>query len=430
MSSEAPLRAPPRCRRPLDHGAVRPPREVSPTRAEGLGVEEIRRRFCTAFVSVLAIGTPAAQASASSGEILRTQTGSGPVSVIEVARGLEHPWGLAFLPDGRMLVTERPGRLRIVDARGRLSAPIRGVPAVHAVGQGGLLDVVVAPDFARSRMLFLSYAEPSEKGGRTAIARAEFDGDALRNLRVIFRQQPDAEGGNHWGSRLAVDRSGLVFATLGDRFTLRDKAQDLGTHLGKVIRIRPDGSIPTDNPFVGRAGALPEIWSFGHRNPQGAALHPLTGQLWTHEHGPQGGDEVNLTLAGRNHGWPVITSGREYGSGWKIGEGTRRDDVEAPRWQWTPSIAPSGMAFYTGDRFPGWRGSLLVGALRGQMLVRLDMDGDRIVREERMLQELRERVRDVRQGPDGFVYLLTDQPDGRLLKLVPGGGAGQGGGSQ
>lgn len=362
--------------------------------------------------------------------VLRSATEAGPVSVIEVTRGLEHPWSLAFLPDGRMLVTERPGRLRVVDARGRLSDPIRGVPAVHAIGQGGLLDVVVAPDFARNRTLFLSYAEPSGNGGRTAIARGELHGDTLRNLQVIFRQSPDAEGGNHWGSRLVIDRNGLLFATLGDRFTLRDKAQDLGTHLGKVIRIRSDGSIPTDNPFVGRAGALPEIWSFGHRNPQGAALHPLTGQLWTHEHGPQGGDEVNLTLAGRNHGWPVITSGREYGSGWKIGEGTRRDDVEAPRWQWTPSIAPSGMAFYTGDRFPGWRGSLLVGALRGQMLVRLEMDGDRIVREERMLQEFRERIRDVRQGPDGFVYLLTDHPDGRLLKLVPGSGAGQGGGSR
>ena len=382
--------------------------------------------LCTLMLAAAAVP----RANGQDRPVLRSATEAGPVSVIEVTRGLEHPWSLAFLPDGRMLVTERPGRLRVVDARGRLSDPIRGVPAVHAIGQGGLLDVVVAPDFARNRTLFLSYAEPSGNGGRTAIARGELHGDTLRNLQVIFRQSPDAEGGNHWGSRLVIDRNGLLFASLGDRFTLRDKAQDLGTHLGKVIRIRSDGSIPTDNPFVGRAGALPEIWSFGHRNPQGAALHPLTGQLWTHEHGPQGGDEVNLTLAGRNHGWPVITSGREYGSGWKIGEGTRRDDVEAPRWQWTPSIAPSGMAFYTGDRFPGWRGSLLVGALRGQMLVRLEMDGDRIVREERMLQEFRERIRDVRQGPDGFVYLLTDHPDGRLLKLVPGSGAGQGGGSR
>ncbi|MEN9314639.1 MAG: hypothetical protein RIS35_1032, partial [Pseudomonadota bacterium] len=267
------------------------------------------------------------------------------------------------------------------------------------------------------------YAEPNDKGGRTAIARAELDGDTLRNLRVIFRQQPDAEGGNHWGSRLVVDREGLLFATLGDRFTLRDKAQDLGTHLGKVVRIRTDGSVPADNPFVAKPGALPEIWSYGHRNPQGAALHPSTGRLWTQEHGPQGGDEVNLTLGGRNYGWPVITFGREYGTGWKIGEGTRRPDVEAPRWQWTPSIAPSGMAFYTGERFPAWRGSLLVGALRGQMLVRLETDGDRIVREERMLEGLGERIRDVRQGPDGFVYLLTDHPEGRILKLTPAAAA-------
>lgn len=356
---------------------------------------------------------------AGAAEVLRSPTQHGQVAVTEVATGLEHPWSLAFLPDGRMLVTERPGRLRIVDPQGRVSDPVRGTPEVLAAGQGGLLDVAVAPDFAQTRRIFLSYAEPAPPGGRTAVARAELQGDALRNLQVIFRQSPSADGGNHWGSRLVFDRAGMLFVTLGDRFTLRDKAQDLGTHLGKLVRIRQDGGVPPDNPFVGRAGALPEIWSYGHRNPQGAALHPVTGRLWIHEHGPQGGDEVNVALGGRNYGWPLITYGREYGSGWKIGEGTSRPGIEAPLWQWTPSIAPSGMAFYTGDRFPGWRGSLLVGALRGQMLVRLETDGEKVVREERMLNGLQERIRDVRQGPDGLVYLLTDHPQGRLLRVAP-----------
>jgi len=293
------------------------------------------------------------------------------------------------------------------------------VPKVFAQGQGGLLDVAVSPAFASDRTVFLSFAEPADAGARTAVARAELDGDALRNLKVIFRQQPAAAGGNHWGSRIVIGRDGTLFVTLGDRYSLRDKAQDLGTHLGKVVRIRPDGSVPPDNPFAGRPGALPEIWSFGHRNVQGAALHPASGALWTHEHGPQGGDEVNLTLAGRNYGWPVVTYGREYVTGFRIGEGSSKPGIEPPLWHWVPSIAPSGMAFYTGERFPGWKGSLLVGALRGQLLARLELDGDRVVAEERLLQGLGERIRDVRQGPDGLVYLLTDSADGRLLRLVP-----------
>lgn len=348
--------------------------------------------------------------------VVRTERAN--VAVSEFASGLQHPWGLAFLPDGRMLVTERPGRLRVVDAQGALSLPVTGVPEVFARGQGGLLDVAVSPAFATDRTVFLSYAEPTAQGGRTAVARAVLDGNALTGLRVIFRQQPDASGGNHWGSRLVFGRDGNLFVTLGDRFTLRDKAQDLGTHLGKVVRLRPDGTVPPDNPFVGRAGALPEIWSYGHRNMQGAALHPDTGRLWTHEHGPQGGDEVNLTLAGANHGWPLITFGREYGSGAPIGQGTAGPGVTAPLLQWTPSIGPSGMAFYTGDLFGGWKGQMLVGGLARPGVYRLELDGEKVLRVERMLEQVG-RVRDVRQGPDGSVYLLTDSPSGAIVRLQP-----------
>ncbi len=350
-------------------------------------------------------------------------TGSAAPRVVEVAGGLDHPWSLAFLPDGRMLVTERPGRLRLLSADGSRQVAVDGVPRVYARGQGGLLDVVLSPAFAQDRAIFLSYAEPTANGARTAVARATLSNEAspsLQNLRVIFGQKHDPSGGNHFGSRLVFGRDGNLFVTLGDRFTHRDRAQELDNHYGKIIRIRPDGSVPPDNPFVGRAGALPEIHSYGHRNVQGAALHPASGRLWTHEHGPQGGDEVNLEKAGANYGWPIITYGREYGTGLKIGEGTERAGIEPPLLQWTPSIAPSGMAFYTGDRFPAWRGNLFVGSLKYQMLVRLELDGEKIVREERLLTDLKERVRDVRQGPDGYLYLLTDESKGRLLRLMPG----------
>lgn len=346
------------------------------------------------------------------------------IEVVELARGLEHPWSLAFLPDGRMLVTERPGRLRIVSPDGRMSAPLPGVPRVQAGSQGGLLDLALGPDFARDRAVFLSFSEPGAGGARTAVARARFvDGTApaLRDARVIFAQKDRTSGGNHFGSRLVFARDGTLFVTLGDRYSQRDRAQTLDNHYGKIVRIRPDGSVPPDNPFVKRAGALPEIHSYGHRNVQGAALHPATGQLWTHEHGPQGGDEVNIERAGANYGWPVITFGREYGTGSKIGEGTERADVTPPLWQWTPSIAPSGMAFCTGNRYAGWQGSLFVGSLKFRLLARLELDGDTIVREERLLTDLGERVRDVRQGPDGLLYLLTDETDGRLLRLAPTG---------
>ncbi len=319
-----------------------------------------------------------------------------------------------------MLITERPGRMRILSADGTLSAPLAGMPKVHAQGQGGLLDVVLGTGFGNDRTIFFSYAEPTANGARTAVARATLDTDALRlrNVERIFAQRDDPAGANHWGSRLVFGTDGKLFVTLGDRYDHRDKAQDLGSHLGKIVRIGTDGRVPADNPFVGRPGVLPEIWSYGHRNVQGAALNPASGELWIDEHGPQGGDEVNRVLAGRNYGWPVITYGREYVTGFKIGEGTERADVESPLLQWTPSIAPSGMAFYTGDVYPHWKGSVFVGALKFQMLVRLQLDGNRIVREERLLNTLGKRIRDVRQGPDGKLWLLDDS-DGCVLRLDP-----------
>ncbi|NMG71445.1 PQQ-dependent sugar dehydrogenase [Azoarcus communis] len=342
------------------------------------------------------------------------------VRVVQVARGLDTPWALAFLPDGRLLVTERPGRMRVVSADGTLSAPIAGLPEVQARGQGGLLDVVLSPSFERDRTIFFSFAQPTEGGARTAVARAVLDLQGLRlnEVKVIFAQKDEPSGGHHWGSRLVFDRHGMLFVTLGDRFSGRDKAQDLSSHLGKIVRIAPDGSVPPDNPFVAKPGALPEIWSYGHRNVQGAALHPVTGNLWAHEHGPQGGDEVNEVLPGRNYGWPVITYGREYVIGTKIGEGTERADVQPPKLQWTPSIAPSGMAFSTSSVYPGWQGDLFVGALKFRLVSRLSEQGDKLVERERLLQDAGKRIRDVRQGPDGKLWVL-DETDGAVLRLDP-----------
>ncbi|HSC78730.1 MAG TPA: PQQ-dependent sugar dehydrogenase [Chitinolyticbacter sp.] len=339
-----------------------------------------------------------------------------------VASGLEHPWSLAFLPDGRMLVTERAGHLRLVTVDGKLSAPIAGVPKVYASGQGGLLDVALDPAFAQNRFVYLSYAEPGNNDlAGTAVARARLIETAssarLEQLAVILRQQPKTVGGAHFGSRLVFARDGMLFVTVGERYQ-RDRAQELDVSFGKVLRIRPDGGIPPDNPYVGRKDVLPEIWSHGHRNPQSAAIHPATGALWTIEHGARGGDEINIPLAGRNYGWPVITYGRDY-SGLPIGDGTAKAGMEQPVYYWDPSIAPSGMAFYTGNRYPGWNGNLLVGALKGQTLVRLTLKGNQVVAEERLLGDARQRIRDVRQGPDGWVYLLTDADDGAILRLKP-----------
>ncbi|MGH7530377.1 MAG: PQQ-dependent sugar dehydrogenase [Gemmatimonadales bacterium] len=362
------------------------------------------------FALAIALASTACAQSQSAGDHFTSQFHS--FRVVTVAEGLEHPWGLAFLPDGHMLVTERAGRLRIVGKDGRLSAPLDGVPAVFAEGQGGLLDVALAPDFARSRMIYLTYAEPGENGtAGTAAARARLaDLDTrprLENLQVVFRQQPKVTGGAHFGSRLAFTADGYLFITTGDR-QRREYVQDLSRQQGKVIRVRVSGSEP------GR----PEIWSHGHRNIQGAVLHPETGALWTVEHGARGGDELNAPEQGKNYGWPVITYGRDY-SGVRIGEGTAKAGMEQPIHYWDPSIAPSGLMFYTADRFPAWQGDLFVGALGHELLVRLELDGARVIAQERLLERLGDRIRDVRQGPDGLIYVLTDEADGRIVRLEP-----------
>lgn len=341
---------------------------------------------------------------------------------VEVAaRGLSFPWALQFLPDGRLLVSERAGRLRVIEANGRLSPPVAGVPEVAETGQGGLLDVALDPRFAETGLVYFSYAEPRSGGGNgTSVARGRLvlaDGaPRLDALAVIFRQQPATSGGLHFGSRLVFADDGTLFVTLGERYQ-RDYAQDTSRHWGKVVRINPDGSRPGDNPDFG-PGARPELWSIGHRNPQSAALHPTSRKLWVVEHGPRGGDEVNVVEKGRNYGWPVIGYGIDY-SGARLHAGTHRDGMEQPIYYWVPSIAPSGMAFYTGERFPEWKGSLFVGALAGQHLARLVLDGERIVAEERLLVDREARIRDVRQGPDGFVYVLTDSARAEIWRLVP-----------
>ena len=337
---------------------------------------------------------------------------------VTITDDLDHPWGLAFLPDGRMLVTEREGRLRIVTPTGTISDPIGGLPKIAAEGQGGLLDVALPPDFAQNRMIYLSFAEPGDDGTLgTSVARGRLGETRLDHVQVIFRQEPKVRGGAHFGSRLVFARDGTLFITTGDRQN-RPFVQDLSKLQGKVIRIRPDGSIPPDNPFVDRQGARPEIWSYGHRNLQGAALHPVTGQLWTVEHGARGGDELNAPKAGRNYGWPVITYGVDY-SGARIGEGQRKEGMEQPVHYWDPSIAPSGLMFYTGDRFPNWKGNAFVGALGFQLVARLELDGERVRGEERLLEGYGQRIRAVVQGPDGYIYLLTDDDDGRIVRLEP-----------
>lgn len=346
-----------------------------------------------------------------------------PIRVESFAGGLDHPWGIAFLPDGGMLVTERSGSLRHVTDRGDVSAPIAGLPEVVVRGQGGLLDVTLHPDFADNRLVYWSYAEAGDDATNgTAIARGRLNAEmtSLSEVEVIFRQMPKVRSNNHFGSRLVFDREGYLFATLGERSSpqFRLMAQDLGTHLGKVIRIRDDGSVPADNPFVGQAEAMPEIWSYGHRNPQGMALNPATGAIWTHEHGPRGGDEVAIPRAGDNHGWPVFSYGTEY-SGAPITElDEHPPEFARPVWSWTPSIAPSGMAFYDAEEIPEWQGDLFVGALAGARLMRLELDGDRVTGEEELLVALGRRIRDVEVGPDGALYILTDQSDGEILRIT------------
>jgi glucose/arabinose dehydrogenase len=381
---------------------------------------DARRFKMPATRAALACGLLAVPLLAPATAQTRLKTDKAEVLVETVASGLEHPWGLAFLPDGRMLVTERSGRLRLVSADGKVSQALEGVPRVLAQGQGGLLDVALAPDFGASRLVYLSFAEPGEGGASTAVARGRLNQDAtaLEGAEVIFRQQPKVSGGMHFGSRLAFSRDGKLFVTMGDRGKF-DPAQDLSSYIGKIVRLNPDGSVPQDNPFVGRANVRPEIWTYGNRNVQAAAIHPGTGALWEVEHGPRGGDEINIAEPGKNYGWPLVSWGRHY-DGRDIPDPPSRPDLAGSVHQWTPVIAASGMVFYTGDAFPAWRGSLLVGGLVSQGIVRVVLDGDRVTGEERI--RLGARIRDVRQGPDGFVYALTDADNGRILRLRPADG--------
>ncbi len=339
--------------------------------------------------------------------------------LVTLVTGLENPWSVAFLPDGRMLVTERAGRLRLVGPDFKLlPQAIEGLPEVVERGQGGLFDVALHPQFAQNGWIYWAYNAPGAGGWGTALARGKLQGQRMTEVQVLFSMQPKTRSNQHFGGRIVFDKAGMLYLTLGDRGD-KDRAQKLDDHAGSVIRLHDDGRVPGDNPFVKRTGALPEKWTLGNRNMQGAALHPQTGDLWTHEHGPQGGDEVNVMRSGLNYGWPVITYGVNYGLGTRIGEGQTKPGMVQPLHVWVPSIAPSGMAFVSGSKFPQWQGDLLVGALRGQMLVRLVLDGEKVLREERLLHGKAGRIRDVRMGPDGLVYLLSDGPDGALLRLEP-----------
>ena len=350
--------------------------------------------------------------------------------VVTVVDGLQNPWSVAFLWNGKMLITERPGRLRVLSADGKLSAPVTGLPAVDARGQGGLLDVALDPEAAKNHTIYWSYAEPAAEAGanNTAVAKGTFIDDAtaprVENVQVIYHQRPSFVSRLHFGSRLVFGRDGTLFITQGDRSEVpgRMQSQKLESGLGKIVRVNRDGSIPKDNPFVGREGALPEIWSIGHRNVQAAALHPATGELWEVEHGTRGGDEINIARKGRDYGWPTIAYGIEYRGGPITGGITQQEGMEQPLYYWDPIIGPSGMAFYTGNLFPAWKGNLFIGGHGTRDLVRLELNGDKVVAEERLLKDLQpkpEAIRDVRQGPDGALYLLTDGPAGRLLKLIP-----------
>jgi len=380
----------------------------------------VSSRCCVAFA--LGAALSCAQSQPPSGPAKHSPNPTpltGVVRADTVARGLPQPWGFAFLPDGRIIVTEKGGTLRIVDQKGNVSSPLGGVPPVASSGQGGLLDVTLAPDFPQSKLVYLSFSEPGEGAtAGTAVARGRLGGSGLEDVAVIYRQEPKVPGGNHFGSRIVFSPDGKMFVTQGERFSHRDQAQNLGNLLGKVVRLNPDGSVPPDNPFVRQQGARPEIWSYGHRNMQGAAIDPRTGRLWTIEHGAAGGDELNHPEAGKNYGWPVITYGRDY-DGRSIGIGAVKEGMEQPVYYWDPVIAPSGMLFYTGDKFPEWKNNVFVGGLASQALVRLVLENGAVTREERYLHELHERIRDVQQGPDGYIYVITDNTNGLILRVVP-----------
>ena len=376
----------------------------------------ILARIPARILGTLAVGLSCAFA------VLPAAAQDASLKTVSVASGLTNAWGFAFLPDGRMLVTEKGGSLRIVGTDGRLSAPLAGLPPVDVAGQCGLLDVVLDPAFASNRRVFFTFAEPGEGGNSTAVGRARLVGDQLADVQTIFSQKPKMRSRHHCGSRIVFDRSGNLLVGLGDRFGGKDEAQNLANHIGKVIRIDADGKAVAGNPWIGKAGAAPEIWSLGHRNIQGATLNAQTGELWASEHGPQGGDEVNLVEAGKNYGWPVVTYGRNYGIGTRIGEEGPKPGFEMPLRHWVPtSLAPSGLVFLTSDRYaarhPDWKGSLFMGTLRGQSLIRLSIDGRKITGEQRLLEGLGKRIRDVRQGPDGWLYVLTDGDNGEILRL-------------
>jgi len=390
-------------------------------------------RSLTAAAGLLLVactGNAEDQQSSAEDPGIEVTTEKTTLRVTTVTEGLRNPWGLAFLPGGEMLVTERAGSLRVVQPDGTKGPALKGLPEIVSRGQGGLLDVALDPGFEENRWVYISFSEPGEAGtSGTSVARGKLAEDRLEEVEVIFRQQPKVKSNGHFGSRLVFRDDGTLFITMGDRQMVRQNdyaspeqrhPQTLDSHIGTLARIHPDGSIPEDNPFVGREDALPEIWSYGHRNIQGADLHPQTRQLWTGEHGPQGGDEINLTHAGKNYGWPVITYGEQYGGG-KIGEGTHKEGMEQPLHYWDPSIANAGMTFYTGNQFPEWQGNLLVAALKFKLLARLELKGDQVVHEERIFADsLGKRLRQVVQGPDGLIYLLTDDSNGAILRVSPG----------
>jgi len=371
---------------------------------------------------ILALGAVFAASGLATPAEPKFPSSAGSLSVQTVASGLVHPWSLAFLPDGRMLVTERPGRMRIVTRTGQMSAALGNVPSVYAQSQAGLMDVLLARDFDNTQTIFVCYAEPADGGGRIAVLHArliEGETPRLDDTTVIFRQKGPVSRGLNIGCRMVQSPDGNLFVTLGDHFAPKELAQKLDNHIGKIVRITPDGTAPADNPFIGKQDALPEIWAFGLRNAQGLAFNPADGKLWEQEHGPMGGDEINIIEKGRNYGWPRVSYGVNY-DGTPVGNGkATMDGVTDPIWYWTPSIAPSGMAFYTGDLIPGWKGSLFNGALKFELLSRLELKGEKAVKEERLLKNLHERIRDVRQGPDGALYLLTDNSSGRILRIVP-----------
>jgi aldose sugar dehydrogenase len=389
----------------------------------------MRRPLSALFLSVLFMLPAATLLGCGGASAQQTiDTDLHKVLATKVVGGLKNPWSIAFLPDGRWLVTERAGTMRIVENGKLLPKPIAGLPPVVEHGQGGLLDVVLHPKYAENGWIYWTYNAGTPGNYGTELARGKLagtrDAPMMTNVEVLFKLEPKSDAGHHFGSRIVFDKQGFLYVTLGDRGDSPDKgakqrAQQLDDLAGKTVRLTDDGKVPPDNPFVKTAGARAEIFTYGNRNVQGAAIHPVTGKLWAHEHGPQGGDELNILIAGTNYGWPVITYGANYGSGTKIGEGNAKPGMAQPVVYWKPSIAPSGMMFYSGKKFPQWKDNLFVGALSYQLLVRITLDGDKVVSQERMFKKSFGRIRDVREGPDGFIYLVTDSSDGEIIRLEP-----------